>query len=145
MSITTIITGAAKVAHVSGALLLAICSHESNNFTLNYNANDKGTPSIGVCQVKLATARLVGFKGKPKDLMNASVNGKIAAMYLKYQQNRYGSEWLKLASAYNAGSYSESSIVPGCPKNLKYVKLVQKKLPVSLQKRLNCGEEMAEN
>ena len=52
MDVTTIILNAAKVAKVSGALLLAICSHESNNFTMNYAHNDKGSPSFGSCQLK---------------------------------------------------------------------------------------------
>lgn len=148
MSIVAIILNAAKAAHVSGTLLLAVCSHESNNFTLKYNANDRGSESLGICQVKLATARMLGFKGSTKELMTDKMNAKFAAMYVKYQQNRYSvtdkmtdksQDWVKLVSAYNAGSYVESKIVPECPRNLKYLRLVQKKLPTELQYRLNCG------
>lgn len=163
MSIVTIILNAAKAAHVSGALLLAICGHESNNFTLKYNANDNGSPSHGICQVKLATARMLGFKGTAKELMNDKMNARFSAMYLKYQQNRYSvidkmtdkmndkmtdknRDWIKLTAAYNAGSYVESQLVPKCPKNLRYIRLVQKKLPTELQYKLNCGRlEVKEN
>lgn len=140
MDITSIILSAAKAAHVSGALLLAVCSHESNNFTMNYTHNDKGSPSYGSCQLKESSARQMGFTGKAKDLMNPWVNSKFAALYLKYQQKRYGQDWVKLVASYNGGSFRESDIVPGCPKNLKYVNLVKKRLPLKLQNRLNCGE-----
>jgi soluble lytic murein transglycosylase-like protein len=144
MDITTIILNAAKVAKVSGALLLAICSHESNNFTMNYAHNDKGSPSFGSCQLKENSARQMGFKGKAKDLMSPWVNAKYAALYLKYEQKRYGNDWVKLVASYNAGSYRESDIVLGCPRNLHYINLVRKKLPPKLQNKLNCGE-MARN
>jgi len=141
MEVTTIILNAAKVAKVSGTLLLAICSHESNNFTMNYVPHDHGSPSYGQCQVKKNTAELLGFKGKPEDLMNPETNIKYAALYLAYQQNRYGEDdWVMLTSAYNAGSYLPSAKVVGCPRNLKYVRLVKKKLPLEYQNRLDCGK-----
>lgn len=144
MDVINIILSAAKVAHVSGALLLAVCSHESNNFTMNYAHNDRGSPSFGSCQLKENSARQMGFKGVAKELMNPWVNAKYAALYLKYEQKRYGNDWVKLVASYNAGSYRESEIVPGCPKNLRYVNLVKKKLPSKLKSKLNCGE-MARN
>ena len=140
MDISSIIISTAKAVKVSGTLLLAICSHESNNFTLTFAAHDHGSPSFGVCQLKEASARQMGFKGRSKELMNPWVNAKYAALYLKYQEKRYGNNWTQLTASYNAGSYNPSSIVPGCPRNLKYVKLVQKKLPPKLQARLSCGE-----
>jgi soluble lytic murein transglycosylase-like protein len=139
-AIVLAITKAANIAKVSSTLLLAICSHESSNFTMDYAPQDHGTPSYGVCQVKLDTARMLNFKGKPEDLMDPKINTKYAALYLKYEQDRYGEDdWCVLAAAYNSGSYMESSKSPGYPKNLKYVKLVQKKLSTDLQYRLNCG------
>ena len=139
MDIVTIILNAANAAKVSGILLLGICTHESGNFKLNYSVYDNGSPSYGVCQVKLDTAARLGFKGSPKDLNDPRINSKYAALYLKYQEQRYGDNWVKLASAYNAGSYNPSNRVPGCPRNLRYIKLVKKKLPESLQNRLTCG------
>ena len=147
MEIVSIILNAAKMAKVSGVLLLAICNHESNGFTMNYSAYDHGSPSYGACQVKESTARMLGFKGKTKDLMNPAVNAKYAALYLQYEQGRYGEDdWCILTSSYNAGSYNESSKFPGYPRNLKYVRLVQKKLPEDFKDRLSCGNiEVAGN
>lgn len=147
MDVVTIILSAAKSVGVSGSLLLAICNHESGGFKYNYTAHDKGSPSYGVCQIKLNSAKQLGFHGNPRDLMNPKINARFAALYLKYQQSRYGkNDWCVLAASYNSGSYSESKKYPGFPKNLKYVKLVQKKLPSKLRYRLQCGEqEMADN
>lgn len=66
--------------------------------------NDGGSPSYGACQVKLATARHMGFKGTPSQLMEPRTNAAIAAKYLNYQIKRYGSAD-KAVSAYNAGRY----------------------------------------
>ena len=146
MDIITTILSAAKVAGVSGTLLLAICSHESAGFTQNYAPMDKGTPSFGSCQIKFSTASALGFKGNPEELNKPEVNAKYAAFYLKHQQGRYGNDWVKLVSSYNAGSYRESSVVMNCPRNLKYVRLVQERLPDNMKNRLDCGnEELADN
>lgn len=142
MDTISIILSAAKLVGVSGNLLLAICAHESLGFTQNYVAKDKGTPSYGSCQIKKKTAEFLGYKGDPNKLNNIEINSYWAARYLKYQQNRYGTNWIKLTSSYNAGSYRESYLNPGCPKNMRYVRLVQKKLPLSLQNRLQCGDSV---
>lgn len=140
MTYSTIITTAAKAAKVSVILLYAICAHESRDFTLDFSEYDNGSPSYSVCQVKEDTAKMLGFKGNPEKLRNATVGAKYAALYLKYQEDRYGSEdWIKLVSSYNAGSYTESRKVRGCPRNLGYLKLVRQKLPEHLKSRLNCG------
>ena len=141
MDVISTIAGAAKAAHVSAILLIAICTHESGGFTNNYNPNDNGTPSIGSCQVKQKTAEFLGWKGSSKGLMNPRTNAKYAALYLQYQQKRYGNDWVKLAASYNSGSYNESHKVLGCPRNLKYVRLVQEKLPEGYRDRLNCGDD----
>ena len=146
-TVITAILAAAKSVGVSGALLLAICNHESGGFKHNYAAADRGSPSYGSCQIKYASAKLLGFHGYSDNLNNPIINARYAALYLKYQQDRYGDNWVKLASAYNAGRYRESSLNPGCPKNRKYLRFIQKKLPLNLQDRLNCGtnRQLAEN
>ena len=139
MDIVTTILSAAKVAKVSGILLLAICSHESNGFTMNYSPNDKGSPSYGVCQIKESTAKMLGFRGKPQDLNNSKTNARYAALYLKYEQTRYGeADWCVLTASYNSGSYLESR-EPGYPRNLRYVRMVQEKLPEDFRDKLSCG------
>lgn len=145
MDVITIILSAAKVAKVSGVLLLAICSHESSDFKLNYSPHDHGSPSFGSCQVKLETAKMLGFDGKPEELMNPQTNARYAAKYLAYQQNQYGDDWVMLTAAYNAGSYNPSPKVVGCPRNLKYVRLVQNHLPEEFKEKLECGKELVRN
>lgn len=146
MDIVSTILSAAKVAKVSGILLLAICAHESNNFTMTYTPDDKGSPSYGACQIKYETAKLVGFRGNPTDLNNLKTNARYAALYLRYQQIRYGeSDWCVITASYNSGSYLESR-EPGYPQNLRYVRLVQRKLPEDFRDRLSCGNrDIAKN
>lgn len=138
MTFTAIILMAAKKAGVSGALLLAICTHESGLKNVLV-PHDGGSPTYGICQVKYDTAKMMGFEGKAKDLMVPEINAKWAAAYLKYQKTRYDGDWVKSVAAYNSGTYNESKKVPGCPRNLKYIKFVQKKLDDSLQHRLSCA------
>lgn len=137
MTYWSIITAAAKTAHVSVMLLWAICAHESRDFSLDYSLYDKGSPSFGICQIKKNTAFLMGWRGKDEmELRNAEVSTKYAALYLAYQLDRYDGNWVKAVAAYNSGSYNESEKYPGYPKNLKYVRLVQKKLPQELKNKL---------
>ena len=137
MTYETIVLAAAKVAKVSGTILLAICTHESGlkNITTQH---DGGSPSIGICQVKYETAKMLGFTGEASGLENPKTNAKWAAEYLKYQYERYDHNWHKTISAYNAGSYNESNIVPGCAKNRKYVNAVKKHLDKNFQEMVKC-------
>jgi len=140
MTYLSIITSIAKSVGVSASLLWAVCNHESNGFMYDYTMYDAGSPSYSICQVKESSARQLGFKGKAMELRNPYVGIKYAALYLKYQQTRYGDDWVKLTSSYNAGSYIEGK-VKGCPKNLKYIKKVQEKLDKSLRYKLECKKE----
>lgn len=141
MDYLTIILTAANKVGVSGSLLFAICSHESGNFTDIHVHNDGGTPSYGICMVKLGTAQLLGYKGDGEGLMDHETNALYAAKYLKYQSERYGQNWLMITSAYNAGSYLESTKNVGCPKNLKYVQKVQANLSENLKIQLHCEKQ----
>lgn len=86
------------------------------------NLNDGGSPSHGVCQLKEATARLMGFKGSKKALINPEVNVYYSGKYLRYQLDRYAGDTGKAIAAYNAGTcrYNQR----GQTKNRKYVKKV---------------------
>lgn len=140
MTYLSIITAAAKAAKVSVVLLYAICSYESNDFMYDYTLYDNGSPSYSVCQIKEASARQLGFSGNAMELRNPYVGIKYSALYLKYQQERYGNDWMKITAAYNAGSYIEGKKT-GCPRNLKYLHLVQKKLGKEWQQKLSCEEK----
>lgn len=138
MTYETVILLAAKKAAVSGALLLAICTHESGLKNIE-SKQDGGSSSYGICQVKYETAKMIGFTGQAKDLMVPEKNAKWAARYLRYQFDRYEDDWCKVTAAYNSGTYNESKKVPGKPRNLAYVKYVQKKLDEGLQSKLSCN------
>lgn len=140
-NVSMVILSAAKAVGVSGSLLLAICTQESNlkNTIVYY---DGTSHSYGICMVKHGTAKMLGFKGSSSDLMVPKTNALWAAKYLKYQASRYGHKnWCKITAAYNAGSYKESVVVPGKPRNFGYVKKVQNKLDWELQDKLSCEEE----
>lgn len=163
MLYSTIILTIAKTVGVPGALLLAICTHESHlkNVTVMH---DHGSPSYGLCQIKEDTAKSLGFTGKvtgplkpssefkwamepagkPQGLMVPEVNAKYAALYLKMQLDRYDGSWCKSASAYNSGTYMPSSKEPGKPRNYKYVKKVVLLLDDEHKDFLVCGPRKIE-
>jgi soluble lytic murein transglycosylase-like protein len=84
-------------------LLASLCYVESNHKLNKIHYLDGKTDSYGICQVKLETARLVGFKGTPEQLMNPAVNIHYAGKYLQHQLNRY-QDVQKAVIAYNKGS-----------------------------------------
>src|ERR1700677_2506812 len=137
MTYLSIIANAAKAAKVSAILLAAICAHESRDFTLDFAMYDHGSPSFSVCQIKSGTAKMLGWNGRNEmELRNPYVGIKYAALYLSYQQKRYGEDWVKLVSSYNSGSYNPSNKVNGCPRNLKYLLSVKHELPEYLKYKL---------
>lgn len=139
MTYAQIILATAKIVKVPGALLLAICMQETG-LKNSVAPHDGGSPSVGICQVKLSTAQFLGFKGTHKDLMSPSTNAKYAALYLKYQLDRYSYDYCQATAAYNSGSFNESQKMPGYPRNLKYVRSVQNKMHPTHRYKLACGE-----
>lgn len=139
MDYTSIIFLAAKKIGVSGALLLAICTNETglNN---NVHYNDGKSHSFGICQVKQPTAKMMGYEITSDDLMNPEVNAEVAASYLKYQVERYNGNICKGTAAYNSGSYNPSDKSIGHPRNLKYIRKVQKLLSPDLRYKLQRCE-----
>lgn len=102
MGLASIFIFAGILAGVDPALLSSVCYVESHHREDAYVAMDGATPSYGICQIKLATARDMGFVGKPDELMNPHTNALYAAKYLRWQYERYGS-WDKAISSYNCG------------------------------------------
>lgn len=84
-------------------LLSSLCYIESAHNTKAINKNDGGSASLGVCQVKLATAKWLGFKGTAKQLMLPRNNVKYAAKFLHYQLKRYKNTE-RAVIAYNRGN-----------------------------------------
>lgn len=101
-------------------LLLAICSSESD-FRNVVNPDDGGSPSYGICQIKLNTARTVGFQGRPKKLMHQGVNIYYAGAYLSKQLKRYKGNTCAAIAAYNLG---KAKYVGTRIKNTTYVRRV---------------------
>jgi soluble lytic murein transglycosylase-like protein len=140
MVYSTLITLVAKSFGVPGALMLAVCSNESN-LTNAFAPHDGGSPSFGICQIKLDTAKMVGYLGDGHGLMNPEINVKWSAIYLKKLLDQYDDSWCKSVSAYNLGTFKESRRHRGRPINMSYVKKVQEKLPPELRYKLSCDDE----
>lgn len=101
-------------------LLSAICFVESGHTVQAMRHNDGGgATSVGACQIKLATARMLGFKGTENELKNPTVNIHYSGKFLRWQLNRYRGDTLKAVAAYNAGTYRTND--QGLIKNRKYV------------------------
>lgn len=105
---------ASNTVGVDPALMYSLC-HTETRIRNVINKYDGGSPSYGICQVKLNTARQFFSWIESKHLMNVYVNTFVAATYLKYQSERFKSP-LKGISAYNAGRPIKS--------NVKYVNKV---------------------
>ena len=100
-------------------LLRAICWVESRHNPKAFRLEDGGTPSIGICQIKLGTARFMGFKGTMSQLQQPHTNVKFAAKYLLHQLVRYRLCVRKAVKAYNRGTFKGSE-------NCRYVREVLK-------------------
>lgn len=95
---------ASASADVPYRLIASICYIESSLRPHVRNKYDGGSPSYGLCQIKEATARDMGFMGSVKELYDPFVNALYAAKYLRYQLDRYDGDWVRALAAYNRGS-----------------------------------------
>lgn len=86
------------------SLLSSVCYIESAYNVNAVHKDDGHGDSLGICQVKLQTARFLGFKGTQKDLMKPVTNIYYAAKYIRYQLTRYHEDVRKAIVAYNIGS-----------------------------------------
>ncbi len=84
-------------------LLSSLCWVESKHVITAIHKDDGTSNSVGICQIKLKTAKWLGFKGTEKQLMNPETNIYYAAAFLSYQQHRYNSI-TKAVIAYNIGN-----------------------------------------
>lgn len=102
-------------------MLSAVCMVESGHNASAYTAHDGGSPSIGACQIKYATAKTLGFRGTPRDLQFPETNAYYAAKYLRKQLDRYDNNQFRAIAAYNAGKVK---LHKGVYVNHKYVNRV---------------------
>lgn len=105
-------------------LLLSVCTVESGLRADAIHRDDGSEHSVGLCQLHTNTARLMGFRGKAKDLYDPKVNLLYASKYLRHQLNRYGGSITKALAAYNAGTCRIND--KGEIKNRQYVNKVMK-------------------
>lgn len=104
-------------------LLSAVCWVESKHNQDAINLYDGGTPSLGVCQIKLSTARRLGYKGSIQKLWrDPKTNAYYAGLYLRVNLDRYDNDANKAVAAYNAGVHRVNN--QGLTKNRKYVEKV---------------------
>lgn len=85
-------------------LLPALCYVESKHDITAYHKDDGKGNSVGICQIKLSSARDMGFKGTEKQLMIPQTNIYYAAKYMQHQLNRYNYNVVKAIISYNIGS-----------------------------------------
>jgi soluble lytic murein transglycosylase-like protein len=117
-----VIYKAALKNHVDKDVLYGICKVESNLDPSAMHHNDGGEASIGLCQVKLSTARSFGFKGDSKTLSQPGTNAYYAARYLRFLYNKYHN-WDHAIAAYNLGHLKLNK--RGLIWNRSYVKKVK--------------------
>lgn len=100
-------------------LLSATCFVESSHRVHVVNHKDGGSRSNGVCQIKLETAKYLGFQGTEKELMDPETNIYWAGVYLSKQLKRYDGNVRQAVAAYNAGRLRLDD--KGNIRNQKYV------------------------
>lgn len=101
--ITALFTSISLSLSLPPGLLSALCYTESKHHVNAIHLDDGGSNSIGICQLKLSTAKEYGFQGTEKELMKPETNILIAGLYLKHQISRYNSV-KKGVIAYNRGN-----------------------------------------
>lgn len=125
--IETTIALAAKMFLVPPALLLSICSAESD-FRPRTNLHDGGSASYGACQIKLGTARMFDRKVGPAHLNDTAINARLAAEYVRYQMDRYPDDLECVIAAYNAGTCYRNKYGDLVKQSQRYVNRVQPRL-----------------
>jgi soluble lytic murein transglycosylase-like protein len=85
-------------------LLRSVCTIESSLKPMAVHHDDGGSDSLGLCQIKIETAKEFGFRGTRRQLMNPYWNTYYAAKYLKHQIARYHGNLSEALVAYNWGS-----------------------------------------
>ena len=102
MNLLSIFVSVSSFYALPPGLLSAVCYVESKHKEEVVHVKDGNSDSIGVCQIKYATAVDLGFKGTPEELKYSIVNIEYAGRYLKKMLVKY-EDTSKAISAYNAG------------------------------------------
>lgn len=94
----------AKSLSLPTALLLGLCSVESNLNPGAVHFDDGGANSHGLCQIKLKTAQQYDEDLDVRDLYDPVINATMAGYHLKSLLKRYKGDVRCAVAAYNAGS-----------------------------------------
>lgn len=104
LSLALIFESLTKEFKLPDGLLSSICYIESHHNPNAVHHDDGRSDSLGLCQIKLETAKWLGFKGTKQQLMNPKTNAYYAGKYLKRNISRYQGDVTKAIIAYNQGS-----------------------------------------
>lgn len=105
-------------------LLAALCMIESNHNPNAFRTHDgDGRTALGLCEIKIETAREVMPDIRPSDLFNPEKNAMAAGLYLKKKLGRYKNNIDQAIAAYNRGSLK---YIEGKLSNQRYVSKVRK-------------------
>jgi len=124
--LTLLFTTTSKQFELPENLLSALCFVESSHRVSAIHKDDGDGNSVGVCQVKLSTAKWLGFKGTEKQLMNPKTNIYYAAKYLASQRKRYKSI-TKAIIAYNRGNAKGLTSTKYSDKVIKYWRILNER------------------
>jgi soluble lytic murein transglycosylase-like protein len=98
-----LIRQAKEYGAINPQLVLAISEVESDKNSKIISGRGLHNSHYGLMQLKLETARMLGFRGKPKDLLQWKINLKYGVSYINEKLEKHHS--IRAASAaYNAGS-----------------------------------------
>ncbi len=103
MDLLTLFTAVSLQVALPQNLLSSLCYVESKHKVTAIAYNDGKTHSYGLCQIKLASAQQMGFKGTEKQLMKPEVNALYAGKFLAFQIKRYHGNVARGVTAYNKG------------------------------------------
>ena len=139
-----LIRQAKEYGAINPQLVLAVSHVESSNNSKVIGRQDPHDIHYGLMQLKLGTARMLGFRGHPKDLLQWKTNLKLGIDYLNEKLEKHHSVQAA-AAAYNAGVPFICRKGKGCKKgsftNQGYVDLVMAKY--RRFSNLQCDHELA--
>ncbi|MBR2240819.1 MAG: transglycosylase SLT domain-containing protein [Clostridia bacterium] len=100
----------ATIYNLPPALVMAVISQESafNPFAKRYE-NKYDCYSYGLMQILYVTAKDLGYKGEPEELLNINNNLNYGCKYLAKQYKRYNQNLTDTISSYNAGSVNKTN------------------------------------
>lgn len=123
LELALLFASATQTFNLPPKLLDSLCFVESSHRVFIVHKDDGKQNSMGICQVQLPTARMLGYKGTERGLLDPATNIHYAAKYLRKQLDRYGQNLDKAIASYNAGSYR---LRQGHVVNQTYIKRVRK-------------------